>query len=209
MKTYRCNRIRDKVQIDGRLDEKAWKTVPRVGLVDAVAGGKPEQETNVYLLWDSEFLYVAFDCEDREIKASYTGFNDPLYEEDVVEIFIDDNNDLKTYLEFEINPLNAVLHYMVANDLKGSFQGYACLKNNVVSKVARIVDENRTRYEIAIPFSEFKTTGNNPPKPGDTWRFNLYRINHGKDGLPEYSAWCPTGKATFHLPQFFGELIFT
>lgn len=40
-------------------------------------------------------------------------YNDLLYLEEVVEVFIDDNEDLKTYMEIEVNPLNALLHYVI------------------------------------------------------------------------------------------------
>ena len=208
MKTYACSRSREKISIDGNLDKEVWKAALKVELVDTVTGEKPVQGTYVCLLWDNEFLYIAFDCEDREIRAAYTGFNDPIYDQDVVEIFIDDNNDLKTYLEFEVNPRNAVLHYMIANNLEGTFLGYARLKNNVISKVVRKEGEKRTWYEIAIPFVEFATADYIPPRSGDVWKLNLYRIDRGENGQDEYSAWALTGKVAFHKPQYFGELRF-
>lgn len=208
MWSYKCNRVSDKIPMDGNLDKEIWKAADAIELVDTVTGEKPVQSTKVRLLCDREFLYIAFDCEDRDIRATYTGFNDPLYDEDVVEVFIDDNNDLKTYLEFEVNPLNAVLHYSIANNLEGTFLGYARLQNNVLSAVSRKVAEKRTWYEIAIPFTEFAAADHVPPKPGDSWRINLYRIDRGECGQDEYSAWSPTGKVAFHRPQCFGEIRF-
>ena len=208
LKNYMCSRSKERVSIDGNLDKEVWKAASRVELVDAVTGEKPMQGTNVSLLWDNEFLYIAFDCEDREIRAACTGFNDPLYNEDVMEIYIDDNNDLKTYLEFEVNPRNAILHYMITNNLEGIFLGYARLQNNVVSKVIRKEVEKRTWYEMAIPFVEFATADHIPPKSGDTWKLNLFRVDRGENGQDEYSAWSPTGKVAFHKPKYFGELRF-
>ena len=53
-----------------------------------------------------------------------------------------------------------------------------------------------------------------PPRPGDRWRFNVFRIERpGGPKEPEkdalYLAWSPTGQASFHVPQAFRELVFT
>ena len=52
-----------------------------------------------------------------------------------------------------------------------------------------------------------------PPKPGDRWRFNVYRIERPfGPGEPEkdvhYLAWSPTGERSFHVPAAFRELEF-
>jgi hypothetical protein len=208
VKSYNCIRSSEKISIDGNIDKAVWRSATAVELTDTVTGDKPLQETSVRLLWDDEFLYIAFDCVDHEIRAVYTGFNDLLFEEDVVEVFIDDNKDLKTYIEIEVNPHNAVLHYMIANNLEGRILGYARLENCVRSAVSCSVEIKRTQYEIAIPFTEFPTAPHIPPKTGDTWRINFYRIDRGENGQDEYTAWSPTGEAAFHRPQYFGEIKF-
>ena len=62
--------------------------------------------------------------------------------------------------------------------------------------------------ELEIPFSEFITAENMPPKKGDKWLINLYRIDRPKNQKEEYMSWSPTGEDNFHLPEKFGELIF-
>ena len=52
-----------------------------------------------------------------------------------------------------------------------------------------------------------------PPKPGDRWRFNVFRIERpGGPKDPEkdaqYLAWSPTGYRSFHVPLAFRELVF-
>jgi thiamine biosynthesis lipoprotein len=52
-----------------------------------------------------------------------------------------------------------------------------------------------------------------PPKPGDHWRFNVFRIERpGGPKDPEkeaqYLAWSPTGNRSFHVPLAFRELVF-
>ena len=63
--------------------------------------------------------------------------------------------------------------------------------------------------EIAIPFKDLMTAPNIPPKVGDVWRMNLYRIDRGKtEAEDEYTAWSPTRKIDYHRPQHFGSLRF-
>jgi hypothetical protein len=47
-----------------------------------------------------------------------------------------------------------------------------------------------------------------PPKPGDRWRFNVYRIERpqGKRKAAEgaiFASWSPTGEDSFHVPRSF------
>lgn len=208
MEAYHIKRILQPLEIDGNLTKEAWQHAEAVELYDTVTGCSPVQPTKVRLLWDKNFLYVAFECVDTYINATKTAFNDTLYEEEVIEIFIDDNRDLKSYTEIEVNPLNAVLHYMILNQLNGIINGYARLENNIKSSVLHLKDSNLICYEIAIPFCELATAPNMPPKRGDKWLMNLYRIDRPLTGHDEYSAWSPTGKLNFHIPQSFGEVTF-
>ena len=52
-----------------------------------------------------------------------------------------------------------------------------------------------------------------PPRPGDRWRFNVYRIERPNgpsdpDRDARYFAWSPTGERTFHVPAAFREIEF-
>lgn len=208
MRSYACRKYKGSMIIDGDTGKQEWAAVEEMHLLDNVTGARPVQQTSVKMLWDDEFLFIAYKCVDDSINATLRGFNDKLYEEDVVEVFLDDDCDGKTYIEIEVNPLNAVLHYSIINSLKGSFIGYARLDNKIKSAVKR-VDGKYTCYEMAIPFTEFLSAPNIPPKAGDRWLMNIYRIDRGGDGRDEYTAWSPTGKINYHLPESFGELVFS
>ena len=201
MKKYICKYTRSPIGVNGDLSKIEWINADKVSLVDVVTGEKPRQETSAMLLWDENYLYIAFDCVDDYIKSSMRGFNQPLYEEDVVEIFIDDDGDKRTYMEVEVNPNNAVLHYLVHN--KGSNKAtFARTEQIIISAVK--MEKGRTFYEAAIPIIEFL----NPIKDGAKWHFNLYRIDRGADGNDEYTAFSPTGEVNYHHPECFATLEF-
>lgn len=207
-KVYLCKRINNKSKINGDFNKVEWSGINTIILCDNTLGEIPKLRTFVKVAYDDDFLYVIFKCEDDYKKALKTKYNDKLYEEDVVEIFIDDNNDLKTYIEIEVNPLNTILHYSINNNLKGNILGYARVEEKINSAIINDGQNGDWSVEIAVPFSEFATPINNPPKVGDKWHMNLYRIDRGQDSTDEYSAWCPTGKTDFHRPEYFGKLVF-
>ncbi len=205
---YICKRMNGNLEIDGNLNKPEWDNAVEVRLKHNTTGKNNNRDTFARLLWNEKFLYAGFLCKYESINAVLTEFNDRLYNEDVVEIFIDDNRDKKTYIEVEVNPLNAVLHYGIHNDLLGKTAAFARLEQVIQSAV--VIDAARKTFsvELAIPFSEFITAENIPPNPYDTWLFNLYRIDRETDGSIEYSALSPTGKDNFHIPSAFAELEF-
>lgn len=205
---YRCKRIEHDLTIDGNLKKPEWEAAEKVLLVNTAAGGEVSKKTFVKLLWNNSWLYAGFYCEEDYIFAAKTGYNEKLYEEDVVELFIDDNLDLKTYTEIEINPLNAVLHYSIHNNLAGRILQFARVDKTVRSAVLQDQEKQEVTIEAAIPLAEFITARNIPPKNGEHWLFNIYRINNTRSGSVEYSAWSPTGIINFHMPESFGKLIF-
>lgn len=205
---YYCSKINDDLLIDGNVVKQQWDLAKEILLVDNSTGGKPQQATTAKLLWNNNNLYVCFKCIDTYINATMTGYNDKLYEEEIVEVLVDDNRDMKTYIELEVNPLNAILHYSIHNNLKGNILRYGRVNQKVKSAV--LIDELRGTWsvELEIPFSEFNTAPNIPPQKGDRWLINLHRIDRPKDKKEQYMSWSPTGKDNFHMPDKFGELIF-
>lgn len=208
-KKYKCKKLNHDVKIDGELDKDEWQQAEEIVLLDAETGMEPRLKTSVKALWNENYIYFAFKCNDDYVKATKTAYNDKVYEEDVVEVFIDDNRDMKTYIEVEANPFNTVLHYSIKNNLKGCFISFARTEKKIISAVSIEETTNEWTTEIAVPLSEFITAENYPPKPGDKWLVNFYRIDRGQDGVDEYSSWGTTGKINFHMPETFGELIFT
>ena len=60
--------------------------------------------------------------------------------------------------------------------------------------------------EIYIPFALLKPIGHEPPKSGDRWRANFYRVDYDS-GEAEVWSWQETEK-NFHEPERFGTLVF-
>jgi hypothetical protein len=215
MKTYQCRRAPEPIGIDGNTSDPAWNLAEPVELVRNLDGGIPRFATTARLLWDDTCLYISFVCLDEEIFARMAQRDDPLWEEEVVEVFINPNGDVTGYLEYEVNPLNTLLDLYVLNRPPHPAHFLFAWNSRGIRHAVRVKGDAQRKdsidqswnVEIAIPWEDFVTAPHLPPLSGDRWRINLYRIDRYQ-GQEELSAWSPTGQPTFHVPGQFGELIF-
>ncbi len=187
----------------GPEEEIPWEQVPAVALRDVVAGAAPRLRTEAKAVWTKDALRIRFECEDDHIAAAMTNRDDPLYDEDVVEVFIDEEGTGERYIELEINPLNAVFDARVRNDLAGTIQvDTSWDADGLATKVVR--GAGTTMYDISIPYPNFR----NRPEEGTEWRWNLYRIDEDPAGKRHFWAWSPTGAVDYHVSRRFGALRF-
>ncbi len=97
-------------RIDGSLDDPVWTAAPSVtGFKTFIPdfGRDLSEETVAYMAYDSENLYFAFDCGDREpdkIKATLSK-RDDIRTDDMVCINLDSFNDQQSLYALYINPL--------------------------------------------------------------------------------------------------------
>lgn len=212
---YVCHRASRPIIVDGELSDPPWQGTPAVKLVTLVTGAEPRQATTARLLWDDDYLYVAFHCEDTDIWGLTSQRDQAIYEQEVVEIFVDADCDGHGYVEIEVNPLNAVLDLFML--LRGNRARGLWDWDSEGLRTAVIVDGDPTRrgtsdrswsVEMAIPMADFFTAPHLPPSPGDLWHFNLYRIDRAEEG-DEYQAWSPVGRVNNHTPERFGRLVFS
>jgi hypothetical protein len=69
-----------------------------------------------------------------------------------------------------------------------------------------VKDESWTAH-LAIPFRSLPGSPV-PPKPGDCFRVNFFRIERPRNAETEGQAWSPPGGPRFHNPARFGTLRF-
>jgi hypothetical protein len=68
--------------------------------------------------------------------------------------------------------------------------------------------------EVALPLEDVKGMDTSaalprlPPKPGDVWRINMFRLDQPEGKPQEASAWSPPLVGDFHALGRFGELVF-
>lgn len=203
------------LRIDGRMNETVYDRLEKHHLWNSLTGkavNDPDYKTEIYLFHDREQLYVTFKCYDKDIYSTFKNRDDHLWKEEVVEIFIDADQDPNTYFELEVSPAGVLFDSYITDpeniDLVTTPQfdfkdiQYAV---SVDGTLGNRRDEDRSwTVEIAIPLVELvEQSGSGNDGEGE-YKINFYRIN--TDGAPvKYQAWRPTF-GSFHKPMYFGTL---
>jgi hypothetical protein len=198
--------------IDGRIDDPVWAKARSVQLVNSFDGRKASLRTDARLLYDDQHLYVAFDCEDPDVWGTLMKRDDPIYNEEVVEIFIDANGDGRTYNEIEVSPNNTVFDAYFPARRQGMDTSWDSGVKTAVRVRGTINDpsdrDEGWSVEMAIPIQRLAEVPHIPPRRGDRWRFNLYRLEHLDRRTVEGQAFSPLYVGDFHHLPRFGWLIF-
>ncbi len=206
---------RKEIKIDGKLDESFWANAQTGGKFWRTSGRKiADSQTVLKVAMDDKYLYVGFECEDKDLYSPYKNNDDKLYEADVAEIFIDaDGNNKNGYYELQVSPANLKFDKSFkggprrgGNTKWESNMKFAVSLDGTLNKSSD-TDKGWTA-EMAIPFDSIKDAANNPPKDGDIWKVYFYRIDKSSDGKGEYTGWIPPMKGDFHYLKFMGDMKF-
>ena len=105
-------RIDDVVNIDGSLDDDAWRLALQIEVDTETNPGEnipAKVKTVAYLMENGESLFIAFDARDPEPSAirAFLRDRDSAYNDDFVGVVIDSYNDQRRAFEFFSNPLGA------------------------------------------------------------------------------------------------------
>lgn len=218
---YACLRAGTPPVIDGDLSDPVWRQAPAT---EAFLRFGPDRgkgrtfRTTAKLAWDDQALYLAWECEDPDIWSTLRQRDGNLWEQEVVEAFIDPDGDGKEYAVFEINPLGTVVDLKIPRAVQGAPQDLEGARRwnasgwrsavRVEGTTGRRDDQDRRwTVETAIPLTSLPGARRLPPRVGDVWRLQLFRIDRSKPlPAPQFSAWSATD--TFHNPARFGRLVF-
>lgn len=224
MPSYTCMFTDAAPTIDGKLDDAAWKRAEPMELRLVNSGGVPRQPTTARALWDDRFLYISFDCTDDDIWAGFTEHDSHIYDQEVVEVFLNENSDGHAYAEFEVSPNNTTLDVYILHSGDGRkykiLFDYECEGWKTAVDVDGTLadapakgprDDRRWTVEMAIPFEQMYLAPHRPPQAGDKMRWNLYRLDRAgqRPENDEASSWSQVGPGTFHKPNLFGWLVFS
>jgi hypothetical protein len=189
-KAYTCYQTNKKINIDGRLNEHAWKKAAWASSFEDIEGDKkplPLQKTRVKMLWDKEYLYIAAEIDEEHIWAYQDKKDQIVYLENDFEVFIDPDGDTENYYELEINALNNTLDLFLPRPYRkgGKAQLKWDIKNlksavSIYGTINNATDKDkRWTLEIAIPFESLSTENVKPliPQHGSDWRINFSRVN--------------------------------
>jgi len=223
---YTIKRCTGKIVIDGILDDPDWAAAQSLGdfkfpwynYEKRPEAQKAELEkTEVKMLWDDDFLYMYYTCEDKHIWADHFNSNSQTYKDDCVEFFWNPNPDSgNAYNMFEINCIGNRLSMYNDPDRRGAKGSNRFTMPPHIAHVIKGTVNNDEDIdegwiiEMAIRFEDYPELLKEKPKDGTLWRAGINRCG----GMTNWqdSMWSPEwGKTvgSFHLFPFFGKLYFS
>ncbi len=200
-----ARRAARKITIDGVLDE--WSQAEHVTFDDG--GPMPERRiATAYVLWDENYLYIAFDIDRKNPKAKVTQRDGQgLWLDDGIEFLIDANNDkgsvfMPDDIAYHVNILDAVYDDRGTGGPKqdAAWNGNAQHK----MKLKEGADGIPIGYvcEIAVPWEEMGIV----PREDETVIGIDFCVNGTDDHTGQYHYFDWAGLKLFHYPDGFGTL---
>jgi hypothetical protein len=103
---YTAKKIASHIVVDGNLQKEVWQQAAWSGrFVDMVTGQPGLYNTQTAVLWNDEYVYLAFTAEEPFVEALQTGRDSIVFLENDLELFIDGGD---CYYELEVNAANTV-----------------------------------------------------------------------------------------------------
>jgi hypothetical protein len=185
--------------------QTGWTDIPRTM-------GTANYSTKVKVLYSDTGIYFLFHCEDKVINATMQEDNLNLWEEDVVEVFLQPDENYPLYFEYQVSPLNYEVTLLIPN-LEGGIRGWLPWRYEGSRKTRHettiLKDNNGTvegwTAEFFIPYSLMAPLIPRKPEAGTKWKANMYRLDYD-EGQTRFT-WQKTDR-NFHEPHNFGTFIF-
>ncbi len=171
--------------------------------------------TRFSALWSDDGLYLRFDATDPLPWHTMTRRDEHLWDEEVVEIFLDLDRSGRDYYELEINPANVVCDLRMLSpwpDKKGDIDW------NLAGLETRVRKGGTGWTATAfLPWQGLRALPSAkkldlPPRAGAAFRFNVFRIDRpGGKASPEkdalFAAWSKPAAPTFHDASAFRDFV--
>ena len=219
--SYRCHFTRTAPRIDGRLSDPVWKKASWTSDFLDIEGPekpRPRFRNRVKMLWDDQYLYIAAELEEPDVKATQTEHDSVIFKDNDFEVFVKPLPATASYYEFEMNALNTGWDLFLAQPYRmGGHPDNSWEIPGLRTAVAVRGTLNHSEdtdggwtIEIAYPLRAFASRQKVPlPVAGTQWRLNFSRVEW-KAGQPREDnwVWSPQGLVDMHVPERWGFLDF-
>jgi hypothetical protein len=217
--TFRVSKAEIPPSINADWNTRPWKSAQNLRLSNFM-GERPSHfpETKVKLLYDDQNIYVIFKVRDRYVRAIEKEINGKVWMDSCVEFFFSPGGDTERgYFNFEANCKGVFLfqYHLDNGQTSGFVSREDCEKVRISHSLSQNVEQEiaeplEWRLEYSIPISVLKKYMKvEEPGPGVNWRANFYKCAD-KTSHPHWLTWSPVDypRPKFHLPEFFGKLVF-
>lgn len=219
MRTYTVKKVEDRSSTSHVWDDGLWSGISPLECTYYM-GDKPEHFPKVQakVAYSDRALFVVFRVKDQFVKAISTKHQDPVYKDSCVEFFFYPKSaHEKGYFNLEMNCSGRMLfhHQRARGESKVVVTPRDISTIAVSHSMPDLIEEEimepttwtvsyRLPFEILSHYQELQV-----PDSGTIWRANFYKCADGTSH-PHWLTWNKVifDKPNFHLPQYFGRLIF-
>jgi hypothetical protein len=193
-------------KIDGKLDDVCWQNSAKTGELiqfEPQNGEPATQPTTIYLAYDANNLYVAFECFKNDmdkLSANLTRRDSFFFSDDHVEILIDTFLDGRNCYAFALNPLGTQTDRRLINEGSNRRTGQSMIGTAISwdcdwqGQASEEID--KWTAEFAIPFAELRFSKDTEIA---TWGINFWR----NDEAPaEEQMWADLGERQYAVSEF-------
>ncbi|MCD6359284.1 MAG: hypothetical protein J7M38_00385, partial [Armatimonadetes bacterium] len=209
--TLRVPRVKTAPKIDGRVDDKVWRSAPVAdGFMILDGGGEPAPvATTARMCFDDEALYISFDCQEPDVADMVTGATEDgsrVWMDDCVEVFLDIDHDRAGYLHLGVS---ATGFKWQDRKLSGSWytDWYSTGGGGEVPvpkwSAAAAIGDGSWSAEMRLPFDQI----GGPPRPATVWGAQFARTRRAT-GEEENFCWSYTEGKYYAVPERFGNVVF-
>jgi hypothetical protein len=188
-------RVTTAPRVDGRLDDLAWTTAARVTSFvqqQPLEGEPASEETIVWIAYDEDHLYFAFDVRYSEpsIMRANKVDRDQAWADDLMTVYLDTFLDQQRAYDFDVNGYGVQGDAILTGSGGGAIPQGDRSWDALFETGARIVDHGY-RAEMAIPFKSLRYPRREPGEP-HRWGLQIVREIKGKNG--ENAVWAPMSR---------------
>jgi hypothetical protein len=218
VKAYKARYAKQRVVIDGKLDDDIWQQTPSYPMYlskNKIEQGEILQETGkVRFAWDDDYFYVAADFQDSDIVAQ--GREDQMHHYkygDLCELFLKPTNE-SYYWELYVTPADKKSSFFYPSrsylGLPDCLEKYTCGLTVTAECNGTLNDwqqkDDRWMAEMAMPIKDLEAYGY---KFSSGWRWTILvgRYNYSRDlNQTELSMTPQLSRTFFHIYEEYGIL---
>jgi len=214
---YKVSKLKKSMKIDANWDKAQWNKIKEIPIRNFM-GKLPafQPVVTAKMMYDTENVYLIYKVEDRHVRIQNTKFNGPVSTDACVEFFFSPDSDWPLrYFNVEINAGGTGLMSYHKDgkrtNLKEEDFSVVEIAHTLPKKLEQEISEPVTWFlEFKMPLSLLAKYGNfTQPKKGVEWKANFYKTS-SRSTNPHYITWNVVQNPVpqFHLPQYFGTLVF-
>lgn len=130
-------------KIDAVVDDPAWSAAAVISELTISNGpdgaGLEPSTTEIRLLWNENGIFIRFRCRDTKIETPFQGRDEPHFQGDAAEVFLDVAGDARSVVELQVSPANQVFDQKILLDAPP------------ISRNGRLIDQFVMQHLKAFP----------------------------------------------------------